>query len=201
MHIHNILDTWRKAALLFVLFFHICCSYATALVSIEPANSDLNLGDTFSLGIAISDASDVYAFQFDLIFSPIVLSAEGVSEGAFLSAVGPTIFIPGAIDNPFGTISFTAGSLAGSVPGADGEGILASIMFRAVGIGNSIIEVANVILLDSSLADINFSTVGSLANIQNGSPVPVPIPATISLLCVALVGLSCIVRRHISPAA
>lgn len=201
MHALSILDSWRKAVLLLVvLIFHISCSYATALVSIEPATTNRDLGDTFSLDVLISGGSDVYAFQFDLIFSPIVLAAEGVSEGGFLSAGGPTIFIPGEIDNALGTISFAADSLLGAVPGADGDGILASITFRALGVGSSMIDVANLILLDSSLADIYFSTAGGLADIQNGSSVPVPVPATISLLCVALVGLSCIGRSHIAAA-
>lgn len=125
-----------------------------ATIRIEPASIVAPVGSPVDLNVEVTDVTDLYAFQFDLAFDPAVLSATSITEGAFLSSGGGTVFIPGAIDNALGTITFTAGTLLGSGPGVSGSGFLAEIQFEALSAGTSSISVSNVVLLDSASADI-----------------------------------------------
>ena len=43
---------------------------ATAILSIEPAASVVQVGDTFSVNVNIADAVDLFGYQFDIIFNP-----------------------------------------------------------------------------------------------------------------------------------
>ena len=159
-------------------------SLAIPLISVQPAASNPNVGDSFALSIMISDAADVYAFQFDLSFSAGVIAATGITEGAFLASAGPTFFLAGIIDNTTGSITFTAGSLLGAVAGANGTGSLADLTFDALVAGMASITLQNVILLNAALGDIPFALRN--ASIVVGST-GVPEPPTSALILLAAI--------------
>jgi general secretion pathway protein D len=143
-----------------------------ATIRIEPVSSVTAVGGTVDLTVQVTDVTDLYAFQFDLAFDPAVLSATLITEGAFLAGGGGTVFIPGTIDNALGTISFTAGTLLGPGPGVNGSGPLVGIQFEALSVGMSVLNLSNVVLLDSTSGDI-------AAGIENGSVgVVVPEPGS-----------------------
>src|ERR1017187_8890134 len=77
-------------------------------IAVQPAAPTVALGQTFTLSVNISGAADLYGYQFDLGFNPTVLQAISVTEGAFLGTGGPTIFLPGTIDNVGGSITANA---------------------------------------------------------------------------------------------
>jgi len=112
---------------------------------------------------------DLYAAQFDLQFNPSTLTAVSVTQGRFLGTGGSTVFVPGAIDNTTGRITFTAITLVGPVTGVTGNGTLATITFTAkTTAATSILTLSNVVLLTSALADF-------AATVQNafvGPPIP-----------------------------
>ena len=68
-----------RTVLVFVLMFgpagH---ARAAAILSIEPASQVIQFGQNASLDVVISDVVDLYAFQLDLAFNPIVLSVVGL---------------------------------------------------------------------------------------------------------------------------
>ena len=161
-------------------------AFSDAILSVQPSVTTANPGDVFSINIDVSGVTDLYAFQFDLTFDPSILSGLDTSEGSFLPQGGSTIFIPGAIDNVVGTVTFTADTLAGLGPGASGDGTLASLLFQSLSSGSSPIDLSNVILLDSSGGDIS-------ASLINGS-VTVPEPGILLLLATSLGALW--VGRH-----
>jgi hypothetical protein len=168
-------------------------------VSIQPPSSTYSVGDSFSLSINISDVTDLYAFQFDIGFSPSILAAMGISEGTFLSGgVRTTNYIPGTIDNITGTVTFTADTLQDMIPGVMGSGSLATIDFNALDMGTSVVSLSNVILLDSNGNYIS-------ASIENGNitvnpaVIPAPEPGVLWLILSAfpsLLYLSGKSRRH-----
>lgn len=166
---------------------------AAPILVIEPATKNVVAGDTFSLDISISDVVDLYAFEFDLGFDPTVFGATSITEGAFLSTAGATFFIPGAIDNAAGNISFTANTLIGALPGVSGDGVLATVLFSAVGAGTSPVNLFGVTLLDSSLSGIATTTQGgSVVAIQG----VVPEPSVLLLLGTSLAALQLSPRRR-----
>jgi Cohesin domain len=155
---------------------------ATAILSIEPPSQVVQSGRSFSLGVLISNVADLYAFQFDLTFDPLILSATGVTEGPFLPSGGTTAFIAGSIENIRGTISSTADSLIGLLPGVSGTGALAIVDFDALALGTSSITLSSVVMLDS-----NFGVIAT--NIVNGTVSVIPEPSALLLLASAVAGL------------
>lgn len=160
--------------------------FASTVVSIQPSASNQTVGSFFNVFVDISDVSDLYSFQFDISFNPMVLQAVGLTEGSFLPTGGGTFFIPGAIDNAAGSISFTADSLLGPDPGVTGTGHLAVLSFEAFGEGISTISLSNLILLDSGLSDIPFTLSDGTVNVSKST---VPGPPSILLLIFGLMGL------------
>jgi general secretion pathway protein D len=140
-----------------------------------------------SLDIDIADVADLYAWQFDLTFNPAVLAAVSITEGAFLVGGGSTFFLEGTIDNTSGSIAATTDTLIGAISGVTGGGTLATVVFQALASGTSPVTLANVILLDSGLADITgSSTIDGTVNVGASA---IPEPATWLMLATGLAGL------------
>lgn len=159
-------------------------SLSAATIGIVPTTTTVIPGTSFAVNVEIIDITDLYAFQFDLAFTPGILSATAITDGGFLA----TGFFPGFIDNTAGTVTFIADSLAGPVSGTTGSGTLASVQFLAVALGTSPISVTNFILLDSSLADIAANVLDSSVTVREEGAV-VPEPATFALIAAGLLVL------------
>jgi hypothetical protein len=166
---------------------------ANVISIVGPASSP-NVGDTFAIEVGVTSITDLYAFQFDLSFDPTLLSAVAVTEGAFLPGGGTTLFIPGTIDNVFGTVAATGDTLIGAVSGVTGSGILAEFQFTALAPGTRALSFANEILLDSSLNDTTANTAFQDGSVTVNGVSSVPEPSPIVLLCTALLAFVVINR-------
>lgn len=158
---------------------------ATTLSFAAPAAA-VQVGDTFTLDVLVEQVPDLYAFQFDLAFDPTLVQAGAVMEGDFLSAGGrATFFLPGAIDNIAGTVSFTANTLVGPGPVVSGDGIVVHLTFNALAPGHSDMTFGNVILLDSSLAELATTAIDGAIVVT-----AVPEPASAALFGLGLAALA-----------
>jgi hypothetical protein len=171
-----------------VLSWGLLPAAAVPTLSIVPASQAVPPGQSLALDVNIVNVTDLFSFQFDLAFTPGVLSATSITEGRFLPSGGATVFIPGTIDNVGSTITFTADSLIGPPPGVSGSGTLATVDFRALALGTSLVTLTNVILLDSSLGDITASTIEGSITVRQ-AVTGVPEPAAWLLLATGCVGL------------
>ena len=149
-----------------------------ATVTIQPPSTPAALGDTIDVGIAIEGVSDLFGWELGVSFDPTILRAAAVTEGEFLSSAGSTIFLAGPINNAAGTISFVSSALTGMIPGESGAGILAHIRFETIAYGVAPIQLNDVLLLNSALANIPADT-------APGEVAVVPEPATTALCMVA----------------
>lgn len=141
-------------------------------ITVIPSTVFPVIGGTLSVDIDITDAVDLYAFQFDVSFIPGVLSAIAITDGGFLGGGG---FFAGFIDNGAGSITFIADTLAGPVPGITGTGKLARLEFTAIGTGMSSITVLNALLLDSTLTEGSVNVFNAEVVVEPGSTdVPEP---------------------------
>lgn len=166
-------------------------AHASPILSIQPGTTSVASGGVFSLNVNVSSVTDLFAYQFDLGFSPAVLSALSITEGTMLPGGGTAFFIPGTIDNSAGLISFTADSLIGSLSGVNGSGTLAQVQFKALNAGTSSIGISNVSLLDSSLNSIDLTV-----NDGNVNVAPVSEPSTFLLLGFAIMSFAVAYQRR-----
>ena len=174
---------------------------ATAIISVQPSIANTTIGSLVTLDVDIFGAADLYAYQFDLSYDPTLLSAVSVTNGLFVSSIAEGTFISGSIDNVGGMVSATADSKIGLVPGVSGSGTLAIFQFAAIGTGNSPISIPTlgVILLDSNLNDIPFTTSDGTVNVSATTGVPEPGSFALVLLvlsCAAALRLGSLRRKR-----
>jgi hypothetical protein len=161
--------------------------YQTAL-TIDPVSSSVNVGNSVTLDVNVSDVTNLYAFQFDLSFAPGTLSTVSIVEGSFLPTVGATFFIPGTIDNVGGTVASTADTLLGSGPGVNGSGTLAILTLTGLAPGTSSIGLSNVMLLNSSLGPISASLKNGSVMVSGMAPTPEPNSLVLFVTGISLLG-------------
>ena len=109
------------------------------VVAVDPAESNVTLGQTFSVNVNITDVTGLLGYDFELSYNTTVLTLVGVQEGPFLKSVGLTflinlttegvIWLADALYNPQGIIS-----------SVNGSGVLATATFKAVAAGESLLD-------------------------------------------------------------
>jgi hypothetical protein len=162
-------------------------AFGDAVVSVSsPAT--VSQGATFAVDVNIAGVTDLFGYQLDLGFNPSVLQATGtITEGSFFQSGGG--FVPGTIDNTLGSITSNANTLLGPGPGIDGNGTLIEFQFLAVAAGTSGLDLANIILLDSNLDNIDFTSADGSVVVTGGGPTPTPESSSFLLLAVGIVAL------------
>jgi general secretion pathway protein D len=175
----------RQFTTVFCLFAA-SASLPAGTVLVQPVTPTVTAGQSFTLSVEISGATDLYGYQFDLGFNPAVLAAISVTEGAFLGTGGPTIFLPGTIDNVGGSITANADILNGAVSGVDGSGDLLDVTFQALTAGSSSVQIFNLIALNSFGEGLNESTSGATVTVSASG---VPEPGSGLLLAAGVIGV------------
>jgi len=187
--------TRQLSALLWLLAAPASLLADVPVMSVQPGTLAVTAGQGFTLSVQISGVSDLYGYQFDLGFDSAVLSATSVTEGPFLATGGPTIFLPGVIDNVGGSITENADILDGAVSGVDGSGTLLDVSFQALAAGSSTVQLFNVIALNSFGEGIDVTTSGSTVTV---TAAPEPAPGLLLLLETAVIGLFVLLRSRSS---
>jgi hypothetical protein len=130
------------ALLLVTVFAFKEVSAQTTTISLSPPSvKDVPTGETFSVNVTISDASNIYSWQVNMTFNPSVLSVEGATEGSFLKNFNATVWPNPSIQNDKGRVLISA---LFNVPfpstGASGGGVLATITFKVKSGGSSALD-------------------------------------------------------------
>ena len=189
-----------KRALLIVFALALLVIWVPVLVEADAVMISapfvtVGIGDTFTIPISITGATDLTFWQFDLGFNPSVVSAlsfndsltdfetAAISQGGFLTGITGLI-----LSNQFsGLADSMSGLISGS--GLEGSGSLVFLEFQAIALGVSPLTFSNVFL---NLSDSGF-------DITNGqvTVTAVPEPTTLMLLTsgLALFGMRHLARR------
>jgi hypothetical protein len=104
-----------------------------ATLRVDPPHTEA--GTSFTVDVAIDDANDLGAFEFELTYDHTCIDtvspcADAVTPGPFLGSTGRSV---GEVGPVCGTGSVTYGAYSwGASPGPNGTGVLASVDFRVV---------------------------------------------------------------------
>lgn len=132
----------------------------TAGISVSPATKTVSNGETFTLDVTITGAQDLFGFQFDVEFDSSILEFVTWGEGGFLSNNGENnIFCVDHIVQDGFVKNMACTRLGrGSV---EGDGVLQTLTFKAIGTGTSQVNLPKVLLANSKAEAIN-------ADVSNG---------------------------------
>ena len=175
--------------------------YAVPVISAGSAT--VNVGDTFTIPISVSAASDLMAFQFDLSFNSSILNAVSFTDigtdfdAAATSGGGALTGLTGFVLP--GLFSGVADSISGAFSGLSGNGVIAEIEFNAIASGISPLTLSNIFLdfVDSGFTAANGQVCVSplrssvCAPAAVGGQVPEP-----GVLFLFAVGLATLMWRH-----
>ena len=148
-------------------------------VRIEPAQSVVDVDETFTITVMIDHASDLGGFEFDLLFITTTVTVDDVTLGDFPGSTERTIVPVGpTIDNQAGKVTFGVVTF-GSDPGPDGTGDLALITLTAQGVGSSPLDLERVLIVDTG-GHSQTPTVEDGLVVAGGAPTPTPTPTATS---------------------
>ncbi len=119
----------------------------TTKVYVNPQTATAAIGDTFTINITVSNVSNLYSWSAGIDFNASVLECLSFEEGPFLEQGGDTVSVSGTIDNENGTIYPPYGYSLTESGGVNGTGVLASVTFKVIGLGDSYINLTNVDLI------------------------------------------------------
>ena len=190
------------ACVVFVWAMAAASASANTILSIDPATTTVNVGDTFSVNINIAGVVDLFSYNFDLFFNPDILSFQSIVEGDFpKSGIDPapeTSFFTLGEENP-GVVSFVTNSIFGPA-GASGSGTLAIATFLAMMAGETTIDfetefppefAIDLTFSDSHDNPIVFSAINAGSVQVNGVATVPEEPSAIILLTAALALAAC----------
>jgi len=140
-------------------------------IYVNPLETTAIIGDTFTITVNIADVEDLYTWQVNLQFDPVILECTGawypaghVFENRTFVSVDPNI------NNIVGYVLYGC-TLLGEVLGENvTEGILCQISFRTRAVGSSslifrTIGPGRTFLFDSNSEDIPFTAIGGVAEV------------------------------------
>ena len=165
-------------------------TFGHAVPILSAGSATVNVGDTFTIPISLSGATDLMAFQFDLSFDSAILQVLSFTDvgtdfdTAATAGGGALTGITGFLFP--GLLSGVADSMSGAFTGLSGSGVLVNIEFKALAPGISALTLSNV-FLDFSASGFSISNGlvcvnGATACISTG----VPEPGTLALLILGL---------------
>ncbi|MBC7233441.1 MAG: hypothetical protein H5T68_09420 [Chloroflexi bacterium] len=107
-------------------------------ITLQPHSRIASVGQTFTVGVHISNTVDLGAFEFTLAYSPTILEVITATLGSFPGSTGRTVVPVGPVINPgAGMVTYGAYSLGSTPEGPTGDGLLAILTLRALAEGES----------------------------------------------------------------
>ena len=162
-------------------------------VSIVATPDPVLQGSGVDLKLMISGVTDLYGYNFSLLFDPSLLQVTSVTEGSFLATGGTTVFDGGTLDNTSGMISFAYDLLTGPVAGVSGAGTLVTIHMNAIGAGTSALSF---VAADTTFVDSSGGIITVQAIDRTLAVTAVPEPSSYLLLAAGLAGIGAWRRRQ-----
>ena len=114
-----------------------------AQITVTAPQEFRTAGGPYTVPLAVANASRLSMITLTVTFNPAVLRVRNVQEGTFMRQGGVTATFTPRIDVATGRVDIAV-ARSGDQAGASGSGLLAALLFDAVGPGNSLIQVSGV---------------------------------------------------------
>lgn len=134
-------------------------------IRFEPANVNLPVGQTTTIGVAIDNVTDLYSVPMLLQYNPAIISVEEVRHGGFLSGGTQEIAIVQRVDKEHGQAIISA-TRQPNTPGVSGSGTLLGIVIKALAPGASNISIVQVNAKNSQQQPIPLLTGEATVKVQ-----------------------------------
>jgi hypothetical protein len=127
-------------------------SAASTTLAVNPLNSYVTIGHAVNVDINVTDVANLTSWQFTLYFLNAVLNCTGMTEGPFLQTGGGTFFGK-IITNNFNSThgKLVAYSTLLGTTKVDGSGVLATITFDTLSVGDSPLHLSDTKLGDEKI--------------------------------------------------
>jgi Cohesin domain/PEP-CTERM motif len=179
-------------------------------ISLVAGSDTVEVGETFTVAISVSDALGLTSFQFDIGFDPTIIALVSFSDTGTdfdAAATNGGGFLTGLTGFPQGTPTNYLSGVADSIvlgPGLTPNGTVLTLTFQALAVGVSPLTFSCALCQGALLVDdLSFlSSANGDVTLLDGlvtvtSPdVPVPEPGTLALL---LGGLTFVARHRRRP--
>jgi len=153
----------KKTTTIILLAFFSCTAFAfmsvegnnnTTVIQVYPSTIEVpEAGRTFSVNITIANVTCLCAWEIKLYYRSSILMCINATEGPFLQAGGETMWaenITNAYNSTHGRVCIGS-TLLGQVPGVNGSGVLATIIFQTKGGGSTTLHFGATKLYDCSM--------------------------------------------------
>ena len=182
----TLLNLRSKLLVSAMLWLVAAAAQAQATLTFQPVNTTVELGQSFEIDVVITGATDMFAYQLDVLSSAPIFHFAGEEEGAFFQSEGG--FIPGVADDSAGEDRFIANTLLGPTTGISGSGMLLRLFFDATSLGDAALSFANVVALDSGLSSLSvFADAVAQVHVTSAGPITaVPEPGSAPLMLCGL---------------
>ena len=121
-----------------VLFMEgITVASASAILAVDPKVGGKAPGELYSVNIMIFEVTKLVLWEFNVTFNPAVLEVQSLAEGPFLKQAGNTIMPKPVLNNTAGFALATCSLFSMEGPGANGDGVLATVVFKVKAEGSS----------------------------------------------------------------
>jgi hypothetical protein len=174
-------------------------------VFLDPPTQTVGaVGDSFIANVSIADVFNLYGYEFKLYYNSTVMNGTQVIEGSFLKSGGRTFFriinFTDHYDSTHGVVWIVC-SLLGNVSGISDSGVLATIKFKSVSVGDSVpLDLVDVELFDSSGSPIPHEVFdGTVTVIPEFTSMFVFLALVIASLFVVLVGKRALAKDASRP--
>jgi hypothetical protein len=145
-------------------------SAASTIVAVNPPNSYVTVSKTLDVDVNVTDVVNLTSWQFTVYFLNSILNCTNVVEGPFLKTGGGTYFGKTINNNYNGTHGrvLAYGTLLGSTS-VDGSGVLATITFTALSVGDTALHLSDTKLGDENIPPqpIDHTAIDGTVHVQN----------------------------------
>jgi len=109
------------------------------IVTVDPMESNVKVGQIFGINVSIADVSELLGFDFLLSYNTAILKLVDIKEGPFLKSVSSTFMI-NLTTNGLIWLAVALYYPQGSITSANGSGVLATATFKAIAAGESLLD-------------------------------------------------------------